>query len=150
GISCSDGNCCNGLEWCTGGVCVPGPAPTCNDNNACTADVCNPATGACSFTKLADGTSCPGSDPCDGRRCLAGTCLNGPSVLCSDDGDNNPCTVSRCAPGTGVCTRTNAPEGTPCPDATVCNGMETCHAGQCTGAGTPLSCPSDSNPCTVD
>jgi hypothetical protein len=42
----------------------------------------------------------------------------------------------------------NQPDGFACPDATVCNGAETCQAGVCT-AGTPLDCNDFSN-CTID
>ena len=42
----------------------------------------------------------------------------------------------------------NRPDGFPCPDATVCNGAETCQAGACT-AGTPLDC-NDFSKCTTD
>ncbi len=53
GVTCSDGNACNGLETCNGqGACQPGPAPTLDDDNACTTDACNPATGV-SHTRIA-------------------------------------------------------------------------------------------------
>src|SRR5206468_3316731 len=38
GTPCSDGDACNGGETCQTGVCIPGTAPNCNDNNPCTAD----------------------------------------------------------------------------------------------------------------
>jgi hypothetical protein len=39
---------------------------------------------------------------------------------------------------------------TPCPDANLCDGTETCWSGVCTpGTGTPLAC-NDGNPCTTD
>src|SRR6185295_17645637 len=45
GTSCEDGDACNGSERCDAGTCTRGPAPVCNDGNACTADSCDPATG---------------------------------------------------------------------------------------------------------
>lgn len=47
GTSCSDANVCNGIEVCAaGGVCVPGTPLVVEDGDACTADACDPVTGA--------------------------------------------------------------------------------------------------------
>jgi hypothetical protein len=42
---------------------------SCDDSNPCTIDSCNSATGVCSHTNKADGTSCG-----TGKECKAGTC----------------------------------------------------------------------------
>lgn len=47
---CQDGIACNGAEVCIVGMCVPGDAVDCNDNNACTVDSCGEPTGACTYT----------------------------------------------------------------------------------------------------
>lgn len=47
---CSDGDACTGVEHCDPrGGCRPGPAPTCDDGDACTLDACDPVVG-CVFT----------------------------------------------------------------------------------------------------
>jgi len=43
--SCSDGNVCNGNEFCTNGSCTVLTVLNCNDNDPCTNDSCNPQTG---------------------------------------------------------------------------------------------------------
>jgi hypothetical protein len=91
GEACDDGGTCSGG---TGLSCVSPPGPcfarqgacdatgttctykplasgtACSDGNACTVgDTCN-ATGAC-----VPGPSCPNSDPCKTRSCVAGACV---------------------------------------------------------------------------
>lgn len=110
----------------------------CNDNDACTSDVCN--AGTCENTPI----SCDDNDACTTDSCdtLLG-CQHVP-VNC-DDG--NPCTLDSCDAQIG-CQHTPVSNGTPCPDGSLCNGDETCQAGICT-AGTPPNC-DDNNPCTTD
>src|SRR5262249_42846852 len=89
GMTCSDGNVCDGAETCKAGVCVGGPALDCDDHNACTADSCDPVAG-CKHTPVSDGTSCVPSGGCGGT----GTCQAG---QCTPPGNrsaaNNPCTA---------------------------------------------------------
>jgi cysteine-rich repeat protein len=61
--------------------------------------------------------------------------------------DSNPCTADTCGPQLG-CRNAPVPDGTACPDGSVCNGAETCIEGACNG-GTPLNC-NDNNTCTKD
>src|SRR6187551_2954082 len=104
----------------------PGTAPCTpvNDNNPCTADACNPATGQTTHIPLAPGATCSNSNACDGVEVCdgAGTCQAGtPPAL--DDG--NSCTADICNSATGV---THPPEvaGVSCADDDVCDGEETC------------------------
>jgi hypothetical protein len=47
GAPCGDDNACNGQESCDeSGVCRPGTPPELDDDNDCTVDFCDPATGA--------------------------------------------------------------------------------------------------------
>jgi hypothetical protein len=46
---CDDHNVCNGAETCQAGVCIAGVPISCNDNNPCTIDTCDPVAG-CTFT----------------------------------------------------------------------------------------------------
>jgi len=43
--ACSDGNACTVSDVCSGGACQPGAPRVCGDNNVCTTDTCDPATG---------------------------------------------------------------------------------------------------------
>jgi hypothetical protein len=140
GGSCSDGNACNGLETCLGGVCTPGTPPNCDDGNVCTTDSCVVPTG-CKHAPVANGTPCPDGDICNGAEtCQAGVCTPGATLNCND---NNPCTLDGCDPLTG-CIRSAAVDGTTCSDGQFCNGVETCQGAVCR-PGTPLA---DGTSCT--
>ncbi|MBM4321246.1 MAG: hypothetical protein FJ125_15195, partial [Deltaproteobacteria bacterium] len=67
---CSDGDACNGVESCRDGSCAAGQPLTCQDDEACTEDRCDPAAG-CVFPPLADGTPCPAGS-CRGGACRPG------------------------------------------------------------------------------
>src|ERR1051325_3774488 len=141
---CDDGDVCNGLETCVAGVCQSGTALGCDDGNACRIDPCDSLLG-CQYAAVPDGTGCGDGDVCNGdETCLVGICTAGGVPNC-DDG--NICTNDICDPVAG-CQNTAVPDGLPCGDGDVCNGLETCQGGQCTG-GTALSC-DDGNPCTTD
>jgi len=80
--------------------------------------------------------------PCaSAAECLSGYCVD---AVCCDSPCSGVCQV--CPSGTGVCQ--NAPNATPCPDADLCDGEETCQTGQCTESS-PLDC-SNNNSCTID
>lgn len=155
--SCSDGNACTTNDTCSGGSCLGGAPPNCNDANDCTTDACNPATG-CTNTNKPSGTACGSSldtncnnpDTCNGSGVCQGN-LEPNGTSCSDGVFCNgaeTCQGGTCASGTPVpnCCKTNAE----CSDGNVCNGAETCNLATHTCvAGTPLSC-GDSNVCTND
>ncbi|HUU02450.1 MAG TPA: trypsin-like serine protease [Myxococcota bacterium] len=69
--SCVDDDLCNGDEICTAGVCRPGTALDCDDQNSCTEDSCDSGSG-CMNDVLEEGTSCGA-----GRNCQDGLCLPG-------------------------------------------------------------------------
>jgi hypothetical protein len=118
-----------------------------NDQNPCTADACDPATGQTTHIPLApgalcsDGNACDGVESCDG----AGACAEGVAPVI-DDG--SPCTSDACHPSTGV-SHTPVSAGVACGDANACNGIELCDG---TGACRPGASPvvDDANPCTAD
>jgi hypothetical protein len=144
GTKCSDGNACTTGDTCQGGVCAEGPMRNCDDKNACTTDACDPSSG-CTHTPVADGTSCPGTDPCTlPGTCHVGRCVGGGAVNC---GDNNPCTDDSCDPLQG-CTHSPLPDGAACSDANACTTNDTCLGGICVGG--PASNCDDGNPCTAD
>ncbi len=120
---------------------VPPPDPCadaatrCNDNNACTTDTCDQATGACINTPIVcdDNNACT-VDTCD----PAAGCVHVPI----ETDDHNACTTESCNPATGVVS-------TPI----ICNDGSACTADSCNPATgcvyTPINC-DDNNACTSD
>lgn len=101
GMSCSDGNVCNGLEACDGaGLCLAGTPLLIDDGNPCTDDGCDALAGvwhlaAAAGTSCTDGNACNGIETCDS----SASCGWGqPPIV--DDGD--PCTADTCDPLLGV------------------------------------------------
>jgi hypothetical protein len=93
-MDCADGRpCVNNM--CGG--CVP-EAPPPDDMNPCTADVCDPMTGA-SHTPLPEGTSCTLSGGADGVCDGAGTCEPRTPGDCNGSGARNP--TEECDDGAG-------------------------------------------------
>src|SRR5205809_1008642 len=149
-VCVTNGDCTAG-QVCVAGLCQPCLTDAqCNDGNACNgAEICqsgscDPVAG-CRNLAVANGTSCSDGNVCNGAEtCQAGACTPGSALNCADA---NPCTTDTCDPVAG-CQHTALANGTPCPDGDLCNGVETCQAGVCTG-GTPLGC-NDNNACTTD
>jgi len=81
---CSDGSACTTGDTCSDGTCQPGAAIDCNDNNPCTADSCDPASGCVHADTTAacdDGNACTSADTCNG-----GTCFGVPIQLAEVQG----------------------------------------------------------------
>ena len=137
---CADGNPCTVGDLCKLGSCAPGTAKDCNDQNPCTNDGCNAATGLCESTPNAapcnDGNACTAGDACANSHCV------GTPIACND---KNPCTDDMCDPQTG-CVLT--PNTMPCNDNNACTEGDVCAAGTCAGMMTK-SC-NDNNACTND
>ncbi len=110
--ACTDGNACTVNDVCVGGTCLAGAARDCNDNNACTADSCDPISGACNHGIPA---VCPAPDQCH----LGGAC----------------------DPSTGLCVNTTKPDGTACDDGSLCTTGDACQGGICTSAHNGLNHP---------
>jgi hypothetical protein len=132
---------------------------TCNDDNPCTDDVCNPAEG-CQFP--ANGLACEDGDPCtSGDKCSDGKCAGGVNVC--------PCKKDEDCPGLGFvggcvgklyCDTSAIPHGckvdpagaTPCPAPTSQCVTVTCNVatGQCDGGNVPDQTPcDDKDACTM-
>jgi hypothetical protein len=172
GSSCSDGNPCNGFETCTaGGTCGTPPPLDCNDNIACTVDLCGmqgcvntPITtpinndgccpaGATSLTDNDCSASCGNGavEPLAGETCDTAIAAGMPGACPTACDDANGCTADALiSAGTcqARCSNTGI-EGLACPDGDACNGDEFCTASGTCAAGTPLLC-SDGNGCTTD
>jgi hypothetical protein len=137
--TCTDNNACSLQDACKAGSCVAGQTLDCNDNNPCTADVCDIAAG-CTHTVMqgdcSDGDACTASDTCDLGECV------GVTVPC-DDG--NPCTTDSCSARAGC--QYLAVSGS-CSDDNACTANDACQTGQC-AAGKAVAC-DDNNACTLD
>ena len=112
---CEDGDPCTIADTCTASACVPGKARTCDDDNACTADICQKGIG-CVY--LATDATCVDENTCTfAGACHLGHCVDGKAKPC-DDG--SPCTWDTCMPESG-CTSFAVPLTNDCTD-TVANG----------------------------
>jgi|GEM_PF-1721471 len=145
--SCADGELCDGDEVCRNGACEDVAPVDCSGvDDPCLQSACNPATGGCDLP-VDDNTSCADGELCDGdETCQDGVCTDGAPVDCG--GVTNPCLRAACNPATGGCDLP-VDDDTSCADGDPCDGDETCQGGVCT-AGTPVTCPDDGNPCTLD
>lgn len=131
-------NCTQNICDNTDGVCKP-VSINCNDNNFCTDDSCNNATG-CVYSPhdCSDGSLCT-FDQCDSK---AGVCVN-PTIVC-DDGDI--CTDNNCIASTG-CVYPPKPKSY-CDDGLPCTN-DTCVSPSIGCINTPITC-NDNNICTID
>ena len=125
---------CDGLDNDCDGKTDDG---ACDDDNGCTTDVCDPATG-CGHKDAADGLQCDadGTVCTENDACSAGKCQTGKLKVCDD---KNPCTQDACLPASG-CTQT-LDDGVPCDDENPCTVGDVCGGGVC-AAGKPKKCES--------
>ena len=115
------------LMRCTGTL-------SCDDGNACTTDLCDPLTGACSHgVTVCDDASVCTTDSCDP---VVG-CLFAPALVCADA---DPCTTDTCDPILGC-------QFTPCNDANACT-TDSCDP--ILGCQFTAVVCDDMNPCTTD
>ena len=162
--ACEDGSACTVNDACADGECVTGDPKTCDDNNPCTADTCDVATGcvfeavegscddlnACTADDVCQESVCAGQEtPCDdGQDCTEDSC--NATFGCQfvpiggSCNDGNACTNDVCTTESG-CTNPATPN-VACDDESQCTVNDTCNqAGDC--GGTQLKC-EDDNECT--
>ena len=82
-----DDDLCNGDTACIGGFCKPDPATAIvcdtSQDTGCKVTACEPATGACETTEIADGGACNDGNGCTkGEKCVGGVCGGG-AVVCT-------------------------------------------------------------------
>jgi hypothetical protein len=170
--ACDDGNPCTTGETCATGKCTGGKTTACDDGNPCTSDACNPATGQCAASPVADGAACNDNNACTANDgCKAGVCQGSSQgqagQACSDGNectvgdtcdaggkcvggalnscnDGNLCTTDACDALAKKCT--NTANALPCDDKDACT-KEACAGGKC--VATPVSC-DDGQACTAD
>ncbi len=133
----------------------------CDDDNVCTDDACDPATGECVFTNNTadcdDGSACSMDDTC-----VDGACVGGDAPDCDD---LDACTVDACDPLTGcvnneascddgsACTTDSCDPATGCVNEDViCDDGDACTTDSCDPAtgcvSTPI--PGCAAPCVDD
>jgi len=153
GGECADGDPCTVADHCVQGTCVPGGQQSCDDDNQCTDDWCDPGVGCVNEPNAIpceDGNACTTGDTCAGGVCSAGT----GALDCADE---NICTDDWCIPETGCandpipnCCNFNAE----CEDSDPCTN-DACVANGCKNTFTPGCCKSnpdcdDGDFCTED
>ncbi|HAN30172.1 MAG TPA: hypothetical protein DCQ06_01110, partial [Myxococcales bacterium] len=139
----ADQSVCTQGDKCSEGVCIKGKVQTCNDNNPCTNDQCDPTKGCVFPVNIApcfDGDLCTKNDVCSKGKCEPGNITKS----CSD---NDACTSDTCDPKTGKCNFLPL-SGPSCDDGNACTTGDSCAKGGCT-PGQVKKC-DDGNPCTLD
>ncbi|MCO4763411.1 MAG: hypothetical protein KC502_17980 [Myxococcales bacterium] len=139
----ADGSVCTEKDVCKDGKCTAGAAKSCDDNNVCTTDSCDPKlgcvnTGASNIPCNSDDNPCTVNDVCKSGKCEAG------EKKACDSGD--VCIHGKCNLTDGKCKYTNK-DGDVCNDGNPCTKGEKCKADTCKGEA--LDC-DDKNTCTVD
>lgn len=113
GTVCDDADACSDTSTCNGqGACLGRRYITCNDNNPCTNDLCDPTRG-CYAENLADGTVCDDGSACSLEdTCTAGVC-GGVAKACAEP---DVCQFDGvCNPSTGLCDFEPRPGDVPVP-----------------------------------
>lgn len=139
GVPCGVTDACFEDRCNAAGLCVAVSLVSCDDENPCTADSCDPVTGCKSAPQVGagcdDGDNCTEKDSCLGD----GTCA-GVAMECTAD----PCHKAACDPETGTCVQT--PDvGALCDDGDKCTTFDKCtSSGVCAGNS---KCAKPTNPC---
>ena len=126
---CDDGDACTAVDVCVEGACLGVEATSCDDENPCTADTCDPELGC---IQLAIDGPCDDGDACTAVDvCVDGACA-GSGVIDCDDG--NPCTIEgACEAEAGGCVY--AVDDQLCGFSEVCGQLDGCN-GDCAAVST--------------
>jgi hypothetical protein len=132
GADCNDGSMCTQTDTCQTGICVGGNPILCGASDQChDVGTCDPNTGMCSDPAKADGTDCSDGDACTQTdSCQGGTCAGSNPVVCTA---SDACHAAVCDPGTGMCSESSQPDGTPCDDGNPLTTDDSCQGGTCIG-----------------
>jgi hypothetical protein len=151
GTTCSDGNACTQSDTCQAGTCTGANPVLCTALDQCHASgTCSPSTGVCSAPPAADGTTCSDGNACtQSDTCQAGACTGANPVVCTAV---NECVLpGTCTAGTGACSSSMVPAGTPTSAQTPgdCQSLQCDGSGQITSVTNALDVPADEgNQCT--
>ena len=144
GSSCYEDECAMG-GTCQDGDCVGASDAHCDDGNACTVDLCDPATVGCHHLQLS-GIPCDDGDPCTTiDMCFVGACQGHAPITLCDDG--NDCTADTCSSVDGSCVHQPFTGGS-CQADDLCATSGSCDAGVCIPSGEKVC--DDMNFCTID
>jgi hypothetical protein len=128
---CDDKDVCTTGDHCELGECISSGMLSCNDNNPCTNDSCDPING-CGF--VPNDATCSDANECTtGDHCNQGLCVPTDMLTCVD---GNECTDDTCDPGTG-CLYVNSVSD--CDDGNPCTDGDQCLNGSCE-PGVDLQC----------
>ncbi len=157
GMTCNDSNPCTKGDYCqikkdgdptdpASQVQCKGVQDACDDDNACTDDICDGKNnGVCKNTPAQPGVECDDGDVCtSGSACTSGKCGGGKPTVC-DDG--NACTKDDCVAAKGGCNHM-AQDKAPCDDGSACTVGEICVAEACQSKDDGKC--DDGNACTED
>jgi len=135
---CNDNTACT-TDVCAGGTCTHPSTVICPAPDQChLAGVCNPTTGVCSNQNKPNGSACSDGNACTQTdTCQTGACVGANPVVCA--GPDQCHVAGVCNPSSGVCSNPNKPDGSACSDANACTQTDTCQAGACVGAN-PVVC----------
>lgn len=93
GTACADEVACNGAEVCRAGACVGMPVD-CDDDDVCTADLCEEPAGSCANTPIAGccrvDAECDDEDPCTQDVCTASNTCESVDLCAVDGGAVDP------------------------------------------------------------
>ncbi|MEM6370002.1 MAG: CRTAC1 family protein [Myxococcota bacterium] len=137
GDFCDDGDDCTENDVCEDGVCA-GTALACpGDRDACLVGACQ--DGRCMQVAAEDEAPCDDGNACTRTDvCVGGLCHGRDALHCSSGAT---CRTGACNPSTGECEGETAPDGAPCSNVCIEEGI--CRAGECVGA--MISCPAPSS-----
>lgn len=128
--ACSDGLACTLNDQCINGNCT-GSQINCNDNLACTTDVCVEPSGVCSNALQ------------PGKCYVEGTCYSDGAVSPSD-----PCLLCNSTLSGVAWSYTQAP-GVSCTDSNLCTVGDVCVFATQTCTGAPVDCSNMTNQCNT-
>ena len=145
---CNDGNLCTDKDKCdqAKGDCF-GAVISCEDQNPCTLDSCDPTKGCAHDKTLSspcdDGDACTIKDVCNNGAC-GGTNVD-PTKPKATGGcdDGNPCTTDLCNPAIGCQNKPDSVGG--CNDDNPCTQGDTCSGGSCKAGTNICACTADSD-----
>jgi len=100
---------------------------SCDDNDVCTRDACNPLSGACTHSPIIDTSlSCDDNNLCTINDVCSVNGCKGTEISCDD---NNPCTDDSCDPISGC---VNTFNNNTCVSEDLCVTEAVCSLGECT------------------